>query len=60
MSEENISDLLSNFIAESPELSLPSKCNGCKTSPICGPVDAFVNLSKLGIQLEISKCPYFK
>lgn len=60
MNDENISDILSTFTEEATETTLPAKCNECKTSTICGPIDAFINLAKIGIQIEVSRCPYFK
>ena len=39
---------------------LPSKCMMCLNNTICNPLISFLTLHKIGIKLQIDKCPYFR
>ena len=51
---------ISSDMESSNEIVVPKKCTLCKTSFVCTIISAFINISKIGIQLSIDKCPYFQ
>ena len=55
-----LDDQLSDILIDDGKLIIPEKCFRCKTNAICAIVPSFATLSKIGILINVTACPYYK
>jgi hypothetical protein len=47
-------------IEPAAEVLGPTKCKHCRTGDICNILTTILACYRLGIQLQVDKCPYYK